>query len=93
MRRLFNIALALSGWLLGIALIVGRGSTLSVAPIYPQVGGFLIANLPACTASNSGQRRLITNSKNAPSFTGGVGAAGGTNRLVLFCNGTAWIQG
>ena len=57
-----------------------------------QSAGYVIANLPACSASNIGLRVYVTNGQTAPPFLGAVSATG-TVTAPVFCNGTGWVYG
>lgn len=50
----------------------------------------IVAGLPTCNGSNSGQLRVVTNAL-LPTLLGTL-AGGGTTVTLAFCNGSAWVQ-
>lgn len=50
-----------------------------------------VAGLPACSASNNGEIRIVTNAL-APTVLGVV-AGGGAVVTLVHCNGTSWVAG
>jgi biotin synthase-like enzyme len=68
-------------------------STLTVSE-YVQTTAYLVANLPAASATLAGARAHVTDSNAA--FTAGIGAivaGGGANVVPVFCDGTNWRIG
>lgn len=59
-----------------------------------QFEAFTVAQLPAASAALLGTRSVVTNSNAA--LTAGIGAvvaAGGSNVVPVFCDGTNWRIG
>ena len=55
---------------------------------------YLVADLPTASTALAGTRAAVSNSNTA--YTAGIGAtvaAGGSNIVPVFCNGTNWVIG
>lgn len=51
---------------------------------------YTVATLPACNATRQNAMAVVTDFSGTPAYDATIGSGGGSTRLPVFCNGTAW---